>query len=73
MKIIVKSDKENFIKEKSGKKPNTVRRIDGYDTIQVIDASSGESFERTISDWTLHDKRLIISWFPEPNPEGEKK
>lgn len=62
MKIIVKSNAENFNKEMTGIKPNTVRKLDGKDIIQVIETEHGYSFEREITDITVFDGRIIISW-----------
>jgi hypothetical protein len=62
MRIIVKSTPENFIKEKSGAKPCTVRKLDGKDTIEIINAETGELAVRTITDITVWDGRIIISF-----------
>lgn len=62
MKIIVKSTPENFEKEKAGIKPCTVRKLDGKDTIEIINTATGELAVRTITDITVWDGRIIISF-----------
>lgn len=65
MKIIVKSVPENWEKEKDNRKPNTVRMLDGNDTIEVQNTIGGEIFRRTITDITVWKNQIIISWKPE--------
>jgi len=63
MKLKVKSIPRIFEKEKSGKKPNTVRKQLGKgDTIEVVNSETGESFTRKIEDMTLWNGEMIISW-----------
>jgi len=62
MKIIAKSDPENFEKERSGIKPNTVRELDGKDIIEIINTKTDERFEREITDITTWKKQIIISF-----------
>lgn len=73
MRIIVRSNHENFMKEKLDKKPSTVRELDGNDSITVIDADTGEEFARRITDITVFSGRVIISWTPSyAETKGEK-
>ena len=62
MKIFVKSNPEFFDKERIGYKPNTIRWIDGHDTITVENAVTGEKFEREIEDISVYKDAIIISW-----------
>lgn len=62
MRIIVKSIPENWEKEKDGRKPNTVRELDGKDEIMVINSETGIAFERPITDITFWKGKIIISW-----------
>jgi hypothetical protein len=62
MRILVKSIPENFEKEKSGVKPCTVRRLDGKDVIEIINTETNELVERTITDISVWDGRIIISF-----------
>jgi transposase len=65
MKIIVKSDPEYFEKERSGIKPNTVRQLDGRDTIDIINSETGEHFERIITDLSIwNGTTIVISFIP---------
>lgn len=79
-----KSTPENWEKEASGVKPNTMRRFKEKDpredallnrsarTIRIINTESGQSFERSITDATFFDGAWIISWRhrPEFSPFG---
>lgn len=76
--LIVKSNPENYVKEESGKKPNTLRKLpfgDGrddilaemvktkyYGVIQVEKTNSHDFFIKPITDITLWDGYAIISW-----------
>lgn len=62
MKIEVKSTDENFEKEKSGIKPCTIRELDGKDVIKITNKSTGEVIERKITDISIWDEHLIISF-----------
>lgn len=62
MRIHVKSWPENFEKEKSGQKPNTVRKLDGKDILVIENTKTGEKIERIISDITEWEGALIISF-----------
>lgn len=62
MKIRVKSTKENWIKEELGLKANTVRQLDGLDTIELEDTETGYVFSRKITDITIWRGNIIISW-----------
>jgi hypothetical protein len=69
-----KSVPENYEKEKSGRKPNTVRVVAADDlrfpflndrtagSIEIINSETEESFRREITDITFWDGRFIISW-----------
>jgi hypothetical protein len=61
MKIEVK---ENYIilKEKSGIKPCTLRKLDGADIIEITNTDTGEKIRRTITDITEWKGELIISF-----------
>lgn len=67
MRIEVKSIPENWEKERDGRKPNTVRVLDGKDFIVVHNTDTKEFFEREISDITIWKNQIIISWKPEVN------
>lgn len=71
--IAFKSTPENYDKEKSGRKPNTIRKIDtkdlrfkllrqGYKRIVIIKYDGSESFQRYITDYTEFEGWGIISW-----------
>jgi len=72
MKIIVKSNEENFVKEMDGRKPNTVRKLDGNDTIEVHCVGKKAKFTRRITDITTYDNRVIISWKNKETDENEQ-
>lgn len=74
-----KSDPENYRKEKTDLKNNTVRLVDrdprfkmlaklasvgGYGYIEITENGTNSSFVRVISDVTYIDKYVIITWFP---------
>ena len=75
-KVVVryKSEKENFDKEKSGVKSNTIRKIDATDErtlklrsgkvthIELECVLDGEVIERAVTDYTEWDGIGIISW-----------
>jgi len=65
MKISCKSTPENYLKEMIGKKPNTVRCLDGEDTIEIKNTETGETFTRKIKDITTWKSLIIISWSEE--------
>lgn len=71
MRIIVKSNSENWEKEKSGIKSNTLRCLDGKDEIMVINAETGVAFERPITDITIWKGQIIISWRHEKDKLGQ--
>ena len=62
MKILVRSNPENFHKELNNLKTNTVRFLDGKDKIIIEHTETGETFTRTISDITVYKDAIIISW-----------
>jgi hypothetical protein len=78
MVISFKSTNENFIKEKSGVKNNTFRKVDLDDNrfIQLLDMTApfngyikiinadfiNRSFERKITDIIFYDGYVIITW-----------
>ena len=62
MKIIVKSFPENWEKENDGRKPCTVRELDGSDKIEIINTATNEICERTITDITVWKGNIIISF-----------
>lgn len=62
MIIKLKSTPENFEKEKSGIKPNTVRKLDGGDRIEITNSKTGERIIRKIEDITTFDGRIIFSF-----------
>ncbi len=63
-----------FLKEKSGRKPNTVREIDEDDErfeklynsdcriISIENSETGEIFQRVITDVSIWGNIMIISW-----------
>lgn len=70
-----KSTPENFEKEKSGAKSNTIRNIDekderfallrrGCKRIRIVKTDLSESFERYVTDYTEWEGYAIISWHP---------
>jgi hypothetical protein len=74
--ITFKSIPANFKKEKSGQKPNTLRkdepgdprfirlraRLPGALYIRIVNSETGESFTRSITDRTYWEGWWIISW-----------
>lgn len=62
MKIIVKSVPEMWEKERSGRKKATVRKLDGKDTIIFVNTETGEKFERRITDITVWEDLIVISY-----------
>ena len=75
--VIFKSTNENYVKEESGIKPNTVRQIDSFDLkyvensifIQIRHVDTGEKFTRKITDLSflgsiLGKPFIVISWNP---------
>jgi hypothetical protein len=76
MKIIVKSNPTNWEKERSGRKANTLRKLDGKDVIEIINTETGDRFERPITDITEWEGSYIISFEPKKElsmPESEVK
>lgn len=74
MKILVKSDPVNFEKEKYGIKPNTVRKLDGKDTILIRNSEDEKDFFiRTINDITTWEDTIIISFEPLKDLGSEKE
>ena len=79
--IAFKSIPENFVKEKSGKKSNTIRDLSNTDDrfenidrathIRILNAQTGEQFERKITDITYWYGRYIISWNPNEKQKGK--
>jgi len=80
-----KSIPEMWIKEKNGRKPNTVREIDEMDTrfqmlmesetnlITIENSETGETFSRAITDVSIWNNLMIISWkHYDKSPEGEE-
>lgn len=73
-KVSFKSVPENYVKEESGAKPNTVRIVSAEDSrygslnqrtakvIQIVNSETGASFERIITDITFWNGEFIISW-----------
>jgi hypothetical protein len=69
-----KSYPENFFKEKSGVKPNTLRQIDtddlrfyilkrgAADKIRITNTATGEFFIREITDYSEWKGWAVISW-----------
>ena len=73
MIAVFKSIPEMYDKEKSGAKPNTLRKIDPKDDrfkylkrggkrIRIRKSDMSESFERYITDYTEWEGWAIISW-----------
>ena len=74
MKLITfRSYPENFEKEISGKKANTVRFMEDWgvrkmrdfnesNIIKIVNTDTGEYFIRTITDKTVYKNLAIISW-----------
>lgn len=72
--VTFKSIPAMWNKEKDGRKPNTLRRIDVFDArfnilnrmqvekIIMENTETGETFEREITDYTQWDGWAIISW-----------
>ena len=69
-KIVFKSNPENYLKEKYGAKPNTVRILSNTEwcdfqdslkklkTIMIVNSDTGQSFERELRDiteWNIND------------------
>jgi hypothetical protein len=65
MKILVKSTPENWAKENDGRKPNTVRKLDGGDVIEITNTETGEVQSHVITDITTWKDDVIISWRPD--------
>lgn len=64
MRIGVRFVPENWGKGKDGRKPNTVRALDGKDTIEVENTKTGEVFKGVITDITNWKGTIVISWHP---------
>ena len=64
MIIRVKSTPENWEKEFSGKKPCTIRKLDGKDAILIERTTDGAVFKRMITDITEWNGEFIISFDP---------
>lgn len=74
-----------FVKEKDGRKPNTLRKIDMKDKrfhkllsqivnfIEIENSETGEIFQRAITDVTAWDDWMIISWYHSISEKGVKK
>lgn len=78
MIIYFKSNPFFFYKEKSGQKPNTIRKVGDNDTrfddllemiqtreygqIVIKNNKTGEEFTRQITDVSYYDENFIISW-----------
>jgi len=74
MSVKFKSIPEMYEKEKSGIKPNTIRKIEGFDerfnklvsgeckTIVIENKETGEKFFREITDVSIWNDLFIISW-----------
>jgi len=74
--VSFKSNPDNFKKEESGLKSNTVREIEMGDSrfdmlsdfpqlnmkIEIINSATGKKFIRLISDVTWFNNYVIISW-----------
>ena len=76
--IKFKSERSNYLKEKSGRKPNTARRVDSdkrFNLLHFWDQDKNfdlwvrmsctelkESFWRQVKDVTFFDGYVIISW-----------
>lgn len=77
--IIFKSTPDNWIKEKSGVKANTVRYLDAYEwdevkdrkiqNIQIVNTETHQTFTREISDITIANIKKVpvwvFSWLPD--------
>lgn len=72
IRIIVKSKPEFWNKEKSSVKPNTVRVLDGTDVIEIQNTESGETFERIITDLSVFNDTIIISFSDVDVPKPRK-
>jgi hypothetical protein len=68
MKIIVKSTPENWKVENNGSKPNTVRKLDGGDIIEIVNTQTGEVRRHVITDIRTWDESVIISFKVEDAP-----
>lgn len=76
--VIFKSIPFMWKKEKDGRKPNTLRKIDGGIRfrwlregclhIKIVNSLTGDSFVREITDYTEWEGWAIISW----KHEGDK-
>lgn len=62
MKIYVKSNLEFWHKENIGIKLNTVRKLDGNDTIEIENTKTGKAIVRTITDISVYEGNIIISF-----------
>lgn len=63
MRLICKSDEDNWLREFAGLKPNTVRELKPSEDIIQLDCNGRtSSFEASITDWTIHEGRLIVSF-----------
>ncbi len=72
-RVEFKSTPDYYHKERSGLKPNTVRKIDkddvrfkllrnGCQVIVITNALTKQSFKRYITDYTQWEHWAIISW-----------
>jgi hypothetical protein len=77
--VCFKSTPENYKKEKSGQKPNTIRKLSKEDEellsksrikwISIKNEETGESVLNLISDITKWDDWYIFSWIPFEKPQ----
>jgi hypothetical protein len=72
-KIIFNSDYENYRRESTGRKNNTVRHIFAIELTELLPqlwrlrkikiiAPNGASFERVLTDVTYYGDKFIFSW-----------
>lgn len=69
--LVFKSTPENWMKERSGRKPNTLRKQDLTDArfhirpgelLAIQNTETGEVFERQVTDVTHWEGWTIFSW-----------
>lgn len=62
MRIHVKSIPDNWMKESNGTKPNTVRKLDGLDVIEIENSVTRKIIVAKITDITVYRGEIIISF-----------
>jgi len=62
MRIYVKSVPEFWEKEKNETKSNIVRKLDGFDTIEIENTKTKETIIKKITDISIFDEKIMFSF-----------